>query len=289
MIKYTIEQFREYCKDKDHTQKIACPICSKLYSYKGLWTHIDRSHNESKQYCQGNNGCYNKPEYKKALKNGLNKYHNETLGEFKEFEVECYKCHKKFKVRERENKFPSKDKYFCSKFCSHIHIQTEEQNLARSLKLKGKYYKHYIKPKNLYCKFCGKILTNRKRKFCNDECLKNWKRRNTSEYKKYWIECQFKFALNEYPEEFDFSLIEKYGWYKASNHGNNLTGISRDHKYSVSDGFKNKVDPKIISHPANCELMQHNKNSSKYKKSSITLEELLKRIEKWNKKYGEIV
>ena len=59
--------------------------------------------------------------------------------------------------------------------------------------------------------------------------------------------------------------------------------------YSVYDGYKNNIDSKIISHPANCQLMQQTKNSSKYKKSSITLEALLERIKKWNKKYGEIV
>lgn len=287
MMKYTIEQFREYCKNKNKNEQIECPICNKLYSFKGLWTHIDRSHNESKQYCQGNNGCYHKKEYLKAISNGLNKHYDDKLGDFKEFEVECNKCHKKFKVIERENKFPIKDKYFCSDFCGHSHNQTEEQNCARSKKLKGKKYRKY-KSKEKFCKFCNKLIRG-KRNFCSDECLKDWKRRKTSEFKKYWIDCQFKFALNEYPEEFNFTLIEKYGWYKASNHGNNLCGISRDHMLSISDGFKNKIDPKIISHPANCKLMRHNENSSKYKKSSITLEELLEKIKNWNKKYGEIV
>ena len=133
------------------------------------------------------------------------------------------------------------------------------------------------------------MSVSKKRQFCSNECLKNWKRRNADKYKKYWLDCQFKFILSDYPEEFDFSLIRKYGWYKASNRGNNLTGISRDHRYSIFDGFKNKIDPKIISHPANCELMQHNKNSSKHNKSSITLEELLKRIKNWNKKYKEVL
>ena len=286
---YTIEQFRDYCKDLDKTTAIKCPICDKLYSYKGLWTHIDRSHNGNKKYSQGNNGCYHKLEYKQAISKGVNKYNNTVLGEFKEFEVVCHKCGKKFIVVEREKQFPQKDKYFCCEKCSHSHTQTEEQNLSRSLKLKGKYFKPRVNTKERICKQCGKTFINRKRHFCSDECLKNWKRRNQIGLKKYRTECQFTFALNQYPEEFDFTLIEKYGWYKASNHGDNLNGISRDHMYSVYDGFINNIDPKIISHPANCELMQHNKNSSKYKKSSITLEELLERIEKWNKKYGEIV
>ena len=64
-----------------------------------------------------------------------------------------------------------------------------------------------------------------------------------------------------------------------------MGGVSRDHIYSVNEGFKNKVDPKIISHPANCRLMVHSENISKNKKSDITIEELLIKIDNWNKKY----
>jgi len=60
--------------------------------------------------------------------------------------------------------------------------------------------------------------------------------------------------------------------------------VSRDHMLSVKEGFELGIDPKLLSHPANCELMVHNDNISKNKKSSITLEELLERIENFNKK-----
>lgn len=103
----------------------------------------------------------------------------------------------------------------------------------------------------------------------------------------YRHDCAFTFALSDFPDEFDFSLIEKYGWYKAANHGNNLNGVSRDHMYSVKDGFINNVDPKIISHPANCKLVLQRYNSSKYSKSSITLEQLMDRIQKWDIKYNK--
>lgn len=293
MQKYSVEQFREYCKNKDKSNKIPCPICGKLYTFKGLWTHIDRSHNSSKQYCQGNNGRYTDKAYKDTLKEAAKRHFNNTLGEFKKFEVECNKCHKKFIVIERESKFPTKLKYFCSKFCSHSHIQTKEQNLSRHNRLYGKVKNvknNLYKRKERHCKYCNKILdVFSKRKFCDDVCLKEYKRRNASEYKKYWIECQFKFRLKDFPDEFDFNLIKKYGWYKAKNHGNNLNGISRDHMLSIADGFKNSIDPKIISHPANCALLPHRKNSSKNTKSSITLKDLLKRIEEWDKKYGVIV
>lgn len=98
---------------------------------------------------------------------------------------------------------------------------------------------------------------------------------------------QFNFALNNYPNEFDFSLIEKYGWYKAKNRGNNLNGVSRDHIYSRDKGFENLIDPYIISHPANCQLLIHNDNISKNSDCGIELEKLVEKIKNWNQKYGE--
>jgi hypothetical protein len=88
-------------------------------------------------------------------------------------------------------------------------------------------------------------------------------------------------------------LVEKYGWfspngYKKRNKTPNLNGVSRDHLYTISDGFKYNIDSTIISHPANCQILQHNGpngNNSK-KKSNITLEELLLKISIWNLKYG---
>ena len=48
----------------------------------------------------------------------------------------------------------------------------------------------------------------------------------------------------------------------------------------------NRVDPKVISHPANCQLLKHSDNARKHSKISLTLEELLERIKKWDCKYN---
>ena len=110
-------------------------------------------------------------------------------------------------------------------------------------------------------------------------------RHNRTEFENYRADCAFKFNLSDYPDEFDFSLIESFGWYKPKNRGNNLIGISRDHMISVRYGFDNKIPPEHLSHPANCMLLKHGENVSKGTKNSITYEELLKRIESWNRKY----
>ena len=102
----------------------------------------------------------------------------------------------------------------------------------------------------------------------------------------YKSDTSFKFSLNEYPDEFDFDLIEKYGWYSPSNSKKpNIGGVSRDHMLSVKEGFKFGIDPKLLAHPANCQLMVHSDNISKNKKSSLTLDELMVRIDEWVLKY----
>lgn len=65
----------------------------------------------------------------------------------------------------------------------------------------------------------------------------------------------------------------------------NLNGISRDHMLSKNYGFKNNIDPYIISHPANCKLITHTENNKKHTQNTITLEELKNKIILWNVKY----
>jgi hypothetical protein len=66
-----------------------------------------------------------------------------------------------------------------------------------------------------------------------------------------------------------------------------MDGVSRDHKFSVKEGFRRLVNPLLLAHPANCELIKNRHNQSKCDKCSITLEELLNRIETFDKKYGK--
>lgn len=98
--------------------------------------------------------------------------------------------------------------------------------------------------------------------------------------------CEFNFNLSDYPTEFNFGLIKKHGWYTAKNRGDNKNGVSRDHMYSIKEGFINGVLPEIIKHPANCELITQNENNLKKTKCSITLEELCKKIKIWNFNYS---
>ena len=104
----------------------------------------------------------------------------------------------------------------------------------------------------------------------------------------YRADCSFKFNVFDFPDEFDIGLVEQHGWYKAKNRGNNLTGVSRDHIVSVRYGFDNGISPELISHPANCQLLQHGMNVSKGKNCDLTIEELFVKISNWNDKYNKV-
>ena len=137
------------------------------------------------------------------------------------------------------------------------------------------------------CLNCESMLDYKKRKgiYCNINCKKEYFIKTTEDYKLYHLLTKFKFNLRDY--DFDFSLVKEYGWYKAKNNGNNIGGVSRDHKFSVKEGFRRLVNPLLIAHPANCELIFNKHNQSKCDKCSISIENLLENIKNFEIKYGK--
>lgn len=279
-------------------EKVQCDICNKWYSKKGIFTHIDRTHNKSTKYSNGYNGRYQCIEFKANLKSAVNLSYDQKLGKLLKFNVQCSKCNTTFDVEERELSFPSKEKYYCSRACANSHVVTDEHRKKTSETLSGKEYKP---PEEItkICQECGKEFTyiktncNRQKECCSKSCamkksrrIKNAELRKTrTAFRNYRLDCQFQFNLKDYPNEFEFTLIEKYGWYLPKNRGNNLNGVSRDHMVSVRFGFDNNIPPEHIRHPANCRLLQHNSNVSKGSKNSITYDQLLQRITAWDTKY----
>jgi len=160
-----------------------------------------------------------------------------------------------------------------------IHNYLIENGIREKDKI-GKY--------EIICKGCGNIFEKNRSdiKYCSSNCRKEFKRKNMDDYKKYKSDCSFKFNLKDYPDYFNFLLVEKHGWYSPTNKNNNLSGVSRDHMFSVREGFEKEIDPYLISHPANCELMIHNYNISKNKKSSITIDDLLNKIKEFEEKFN---
>lgn len=202
----------------------------------------------------------------------------------------CLNCDNIIQYSLRRNKFcgsscnakfnnPKKTYTWGNKISKSIRKYLVDSGIRNSIDDVGKY--------EIHCKYCHGIFIRDRNdvKFCSILCRKSFRRISIDEFQSYRIDCNFKFNLADYPNEFDFSLIERHGWYSPSNKKNNLGGISRDHIFSVREGFEMGIDPKIISHPANCRLMIHSDNISKNRKSDITYEELLERIIDFDKKY----
>ena len=268
-----------------------CKYCGN--SFEGFYTSQKANHS---RWCDHNPKLltYRKNE---AIKIASNKFRDAQLGEKKQFEVACAKCKKAFNVTERESKFPTKTEYFCTRKCANSRVVSDEQKHKTSLSVNNYFEKTkceresnnkaYIKP----CAHCNVDMRltyhNYKRKYCSVECRNHYSKRskNNNTLVNYRSDCAFKFSLNSYPDEFDFSLITEHGWYKAKNRGDNLYGVSRDHMVSVRYGFDNGIDPMVISHPANCKLLLHSKNVSKGTSCEITIDELLNRIKDWDIKY----
>ena len=198
---------------------------------------------------------------------------------------------------------------FCSRSCANSRVQSDDIRNKKRIKLQGKLLTDSQKqesrlrgdnhpkrrgrnlPPVTYtdknCKCCDTLFKTARltSKYCSKHCYQTYKRDRRSARQQYVIESQFRFNIFNYPDEFDLKLLDTHGIYSASNKGNNLNGVSRDHMISVSYGFDNNIPPDVIGHPANCMLMLHYKNSSKHISCSITIDELMHRIEKWNTTY----
>lgn len=258
---------------------------------KNCGKEID-SENKKRKYCSLTcRNIYVNKHIRNYTKNGAS-VKNYYLKKYNKNPKKCAECDSVLSYEKRNNKFCGKS--CAAKFNNKIRIvknrkfsQIGINNIRNAIekKFNFSYDEYYVNPKK--CIECDSILSYNKRnnKFCNKICRKKYDRKHMNKYQIYYRECQFNFNLNDYSNEFDFNLIKKHGWYRAKNNGDNLSGISRDHMFSIKEGFENGIDAKIIAHPANCKLMVHNENKRKHTKSSITIEELNRRINEWNNKY----
>lgn len=195
-------------------------------------------------------------------------------------------------------------KYASGRFCclkcargSSTKAKRQEINARVSITLKGRKlteeHKKNLERANNFnrkekikktCPNCNKDFLCRpsdRRKFCIESCKLKHYIDNANPKMLYRQQCKFDFDVRTYPNKFDLTLLKTYGWYRPSNRGNNLSGISRDHRLSVLDGYILGISPELMKHPANCQLLLHTKNQQKNRKSSITYEQLLRDIHNW--------
>lgn len=140
--------------------------------------------------------------------------------------------------------------------------------------------------RDIVCLNCKKTVhlaaKSNRQLFCSPFCFKQYHVSRRTEREAYKHAAQFKFNVYDHPSHFDLSLIDRFGWYSAANRGGNLDGISRDHMLSIAEGYYCGIDPSLLAHPANCKLVRHSENQKKNAKSTISLEELLQRIAKFD-------
>jgi len=194
----------------------------------------------------------------------------------------CPRCNNKISFEKRNNEF-------CSRSCAYKRgPRTEDFKRKVREKLKIREQNKFKKEIIHNCLYCNKEIIGGRRKTCNRHCYRYYRKTLSSsdDLIKYRSMCAFRFNVYDYPEEFDLSLIEELGWYKATNRGNNPDGVSRDHIISVRYGFDNNVNPELLAHPANCQIITQRLNVSKFTKCYMTLEELKEKIKQWEEKYG---
>ena len=165
----------------------------------------------------------------------------------------------------------------CSRSYSSKYANTEEKRKEKSDTLKNK--EATLK----YCIRCGCNILSRAatNNVVCDKCKYIFSKNPKKE--KYYSECEFKFSDELYSKILGYKLLKTYGIYNTFT---NRSGVSRDHRVSIIYGFNNNINPNLISHPANCEIITQSNNSSKREKCSITVEELKEQIKEWDIKYG---
>lgn len=127
--------------------------------------------------------------------------------------------------------------------------------------------------------FVSKKLYGKSYFFCSDNCKQESEvfniRTDPEKYKEY------KRYLNRVVRITNKSIKDNYEKIVNIELRGLIYGYDLDHKYSIYNGFINNIDPKIIGHYKNLEILESKINrNEKGKKSSISLVELLLEIEK---------
>jgi hypothetical protein len=204
----------------------------------------------------------------------------------------CKQCNIKFTLL-RAGKKELKRK-FCNKFCSNRWASTHRSDSWRtknSLAKQGENnpmfgvsLKHPNSLANLVRGYwAGKTLSEEhKQKIAKSGLGRIVKPESIKKYIQTGID-QGRFWKPDDPEYLEFKKYRRKVYYWSSkndltqltNHNNRgLTDYHLDHKYSITEGFKNKVPPKIIGSIYNLEFLLYTDNVKKGTKCSITLEKL---------------
>lgn len=169
-------------------------------------------------------------------------------------------------------------KYRCEQVSQHCpEVKRKNAEKCKKAHAEGRHrYTH--NPKSAWAKGLTKEtsetvariskLNSKPRKEETDRLAKN----------RYREKCRFNLTQDDICKIPGNDLIAVHGYYCKHT---NPTGVVRDHRLSVHEAYKLGLDPKLVSHPANCEFLLHKTNAAKTLKSSITVEELIAIVAKW--------
>lgn len=104
---------------------------------------------------------------------------------------------------------------------------------------------------------------------------------NSTQVSNYRYKARFVIAATNIYHIKGYELLLEYGRYHPDC---NPTGVVKDHRISVKYGEENGICPSIIGHICNCEYLKMQDNVSKSDKCSLTLNDLLQKIDRFNKK-----
>jgi hypothetical protein len=157
---------------------------------------------------------------------------------------QCEKCDTNFEIeriilKDGEIKISNKERKFCSRSCANSHIQTKEQNEARSKKLR--------KTKDIKCLQCNKKFKPRsfKSKFCSNKCGGIYRKNlNKIKRKKRLLDIK-----NLKMEPKDNGYIKICGY---NNHLNSdKRGVILEHRLIMSKKLKRPLKENEIVHHIN--------------------------------------
>lgn len=97
------------------------------------------------------------------------KYYEELNGNLNEYDVKCFRCNKTILIKEPKNKYPMKEKYFCSIKCSNTRDFSIDDKRKMSIRMSEKWKNE---------EYANRIIqnnTNRNKRFTSkgEEEIKN--------------------------------------------------------------------------------------------------------------------
>ena len=215
--------------------KIFCDKCNKEYSKKGIFTHMLRAHGTDTQKSAFRHVlCHNPANNKNKIckQNRVDQYNllpstcincNGILSYDHRTNKFCSKsCSAKFNnsIIQRNKSGPSKGAVFLKKDGTPI-VKTSCTTATREASINDIPYSSLVRCKCAHCGilWCGKVWS----KYCKDH-VELYSSNGRARF-------VFTFALSDYPQLFDFKLLEKYGMRGP----NNPYGITRDHRVSINE------------------------------------------------------